>query len=128
MWTVFVFFGTPGKMYFIEGDSLEDCHQILKSVFFTPPPIFPSGGSTHSEDTLLKTLSLFGLTEDVFTKPQKDTLYYKKAKDDNIPQTLRVIDGEYCKICKQFVQMAVANQSDGSLVCWSCRDSNRWMF
>ena len=129
MWAAFVFFGEPGKIYFIEGDNSAECHQILKSSFNLEPPNFPTEGCTYTEGTLLTALGLFGLDESIFTKqPKKDILYYKKAKEDNIPQTLRAIDGEYCKICKEFAQMAVANQLDGSLVCWSCRDSNRWMF
>jgi hypothetical protein len=30
-------------------------------------------------------------------------------------------DGCFCRVCKNWYPMAVANQSDGTLVCWLCR-------
>lgn len=33
------------------------------------------------------------------------------------------VDGLYCTCCKQFFPMAEPNQSDGSLVCYSCRQN-----
>lgn len=32
-------------------------------------------------------------------------------------------DGMYCKICKQFYDFAEPNQSDGSLICYTCREN-----
>ena len=32
-------------------------------------------------------------------------------------------DGMSCIKCKKFCHMAGANQSDGTLICWSCRDN-----
>lgn len=32
-------------------------------------------------------------------------------------------DGCFCKVCKEFYNMAVPNQSDNTLLCWSCRQN-----
>lgn len=34
-----------------------------------------------------------------------------------------ILDGMHCKRCKQFYQMARANQEDGTLICYSCKDN-----
>jgi hypothetical protein len=33
------------------------------------------------------------------------------------------MDGMCCVICKEFYQMAEANQEDGTLICWACRQN-----
>ena len=127
MWVAFVFFGTPGHVYIIEGDSLEECKQILFASFGKEGKVESGVSDIFKNEYLTPLLGLFNVDDSVFTKPHNDPRFVKKAKDD-LPKTLRAIDGEFCKICQQFYSMAVGNQSDGTLVCWSCRDSNRWMF
>jgi hypothetical protein len=34
---------------------------------------------------------------------------------------LSVLDGKACSKCKEFYEYAASNQTDGTLVCWSCR-------
>src|SRR5262249_6521179 len=33
------------------------------------------------------------------------------------------LDGFPCKKCQNFFPQAVANQNDGTMICWSCRNS-----
>ena len=33
------------------------------------------------------------------------------------------IDGMRCKKCEEFCHMAACNQSDGSFICWGCRNN-----
>lgn len=33
------------------------------------------------------------------------------------------VDGMYCKICKSFYNYAEPNQTDGTLICFSCRSN-----
>ena len=35
------------------------------------------------------------------------------------------MDGMICARCKDFMKMAIANQSNGTFLCWSCRN-DRW--
>lgn len=44
-----------------------------------------------------------------------DSKPIKKGKD-------RDVDGCFCKLCKEFYQFAESNQSDGTLICWSCKN------
>lgn len=53
------------------------------------------------------------------------------AYGKSVPRTFTVahqifhgLDGFPCKKCHNFYPQALANQNDGTLVCWSCR--NRW--
>jgi len=126
MWTAFVFFGSVGHVYFIEGDDIAECSSILKSSFSKEAKIEVGVSDIFHNEYLTQLLGDFNITEDAFINPSKDIKFYKKGKDD-IPRTLRLIDGEYCKICKQFCHMSISNQEDGTLICWSCRDTNKWM-
>lgn len=40
-----------------------------------------------------------------------------------IYQISSVLDGAFCVICNTFCQYACANQPDGTLICWSCRQN-----
>lgn len=39
-------------------------------------------------------------------------------------QIFNGLDGFPCKKCQNFYPQALANQNDGTMICWSCR--NRW--
>jgi len=45
--------------------------------------------------------------------------YY--INDYKIVELYKKMDGMCCTTCEEFYQMAVANQPDGTLKCWSCR-------
>ena len=51
-----------------------------------------------------------------FGKSVKRTLVVANQIDGDM-------DGFPCKVCKNFFQYAVPNQNDGTLICWSCRNS-----
>lgn len=131
MWASFVFFDKPRQLYFIEGDNLEEATKILWSTFGKVGIIDKGKSDIQSSEYLTTLLGTFCITDAVFYEHHTDPVYFKKSKEE-IPLTqrsvVRVIDGEYCKMCQDFYNMAVGNQSDGSLVCWACRDSNKWMF
>ena len=150
MWVAFIFFGSPAKIYLIEGDDRAYCGTFLKNTFgldridnflwvkfmfdylkinfkyYYNLLIYYINILVLSK--LLKILKLFNVTEEIFQQPQTDPLYFRYGKDDQAPKMIRAVDGEFCKICKNFYPMAVANQPDNSMVCWSCRDSRGWMF
>lgn len=127
MWVAFVFFGSPAHVYVIEGDNTEECKNILFTSFSKKGKVENGVSDIFENEYLTSLLGLFNIDDSVFNNPHNDPKFFKKSKDD-FPKTLRARDGEFCKMCQQFCPMAVGNQADGSLVCWSCRDSNRWMF
>lgn len=128
MWVAFVFFGSPAHVYFIEGDDLDECKSILLSSFGKEGKTEGGVSDFYENEYLTPLLGIFNVSDNVFNEPQKDPLFYKKGKtSEEIPRTLRAVDGEFCKICKQFFPMAVANQSDGTMVCYVCRESYWWM-
>jgi len=43
---------------------------------------------------------------------------FRKSKN------VSVYDGCTCKVCNVFYPYAISNQDDGSLICWSCRNTN----
>jgi hypothetical protein len=45
------------------------------------------------------------------------------AHESMISDVVQKLDGMACSICKEFFPMAAANQEDGTLICWSCRDN-----
>lgn len=128
MWVAFIFFGSPAKIYLIEGDDRAYCGTFLKNTFGLDGKVEDGKSEVFTEDTLEKILKLFNVTEEIFQQPQTDPLYFRYGKDDQAPKMIRAVDGEFCKICKNFYPMAIANQPDNSMVCWSCRDSRGWMF
>lgn len=128
MWTAFIFFGSPAKIYLIEGDDQSFCEKFLKNTFGLEGKVDNGKSEVFVEDTLEKLLKLFNVTEEIFQQPQTDPLYFRYGKDEQLPKTVRAVDGEFCKICRNFYPMAIANQPDNSMVCWSCQDTNRWMF
>jgi hypothetical protein len=42
---------------------------------------------------------------------------------DSISNIIVRTDGTHCAHCSKFYQYAVANQSDGTLICYSCREN-----
>lgn len=128
MWTAFVFFGFPSKIYFIEGDDQNSCSTFLKNNFGLEGKIDSGKSEVFNETSLDKLLKLFNVTEEIFQQIQTDPLYFHYSKNEQLPKKIRAVDGEFCKICKNFYPMATVNQPDNSMVCWSCRDTKSWMF
>lgn len=130
MWVAFVF-SDPKAKYFIEGDDLEDAIKILWATFGKVPIHNYVNDDIAVQEYLTTLLGIFNITDSVFTEHHTNPMYFKKSKKE-IPlmqkNIVRAQDGEYCRMCKDFYSMAVSNQQDGTLVCWACRDSNRWMF
>ncbi len=119
MWIAFVFFGSPAKIYFVEGKDLDEARDLLKNVSGFEGKINHGKSDIFTEDTWDKILDLFKVTEEMFSQPQVDPIYYKICSS-NLKQKN---DGEFCKLCKNFFPMAVPNQLDGSMICWSCRNT-----
>lgn len=84
-----------------------------------------------------KLYSSFVLTEDVF-KCNDDYIILKKhpntskyignqvrwLNDDRIAVLISCgPDGCFCEVCKEFYNYAVANQDNGTLICWACRQN-----
>jgi hypothetical protein len=128
MWATFIFFGLPSYSYFIEGDDYLDCRKILMKEYGRDGIVIDGVSDYYIGETLKGMCKIFNITEEVFNNPpDNNIIYYLRAKVE-IPPTLRSRDGEFCKVCKEFYRMAIGNQSDGSLVCWVCRDGNRWKY
>lgn len=127
MWTAFVFFSKPAYVYLIEGNDLVECKHLLSVHFSKEGKVEQGVSDLFENDYLTNLLSIFNVDDSVFGKLDNDPRFIKKAKDD-LPKTLRAVDGEFCKLCYQFYPMAIPNHWGGTLICWSCRDSNRWMF
>lgn len=51
------------------------------------------------------------------------TLYVKNSKIAKIKNKL---DGMFCKDCHEFYGYATSNQTDGTLICFSCRHYKHW--
>lgn len=127
MWTAFVFFGSPSKIYFIEDDTVSKCVESLKNSFGLDGKIEYGVSDVHYDYELTSLLSVFNITEEIFTSPQCDPLYFIQNKEETPVQKTKT-DGQFCKLCRNFAGMAEPNQPDGSFLCWSCRDSNGWRF
>lgn len=59
--------------------------------------------------------------------PNQALYSYGKSVSRTLPvshQIFNGLDGFSCKKCHTFYPQALANQNDGTLICWSCR--NRW--
>lgn len=50
-----------------------------------------------------------------------------KIVSDLSPASLKS-DGHICNGCKDWFPMSEPNQSDGSLICWSCREYYGWKY
>lgn len=125
MWVAFTFFETkPSKLYFIEGDDLDDCKSILKKEYGMEGKVVHGKSDVFSYEKFSDLLELFNIEEDVFVtgKSVNGNLFYRRSKNT------KTSNGEFCTLCRNFSPMSVSNQPDGSFVCWSCRDSNRWRF
>lgn len=48
----------------------------------------------------------------------EQTIY---IQENLISKISSILDGLFCRHCHEFYDMAAPNQSDGTLVCWSCR-------
>lgn len=48
-----------------------------------------------------------------------DQMFY--VNDSQIYAVDSLLDGMFCKKCKEFFKMSCANQPDGTLICWSCK-------
>jgi hypothetical protein len=48
----------------------------------------------------------------------EQTIY---IQDSLIAKVSSVLDGLFCTHCNEFYEMSSPNQSDGTLLCWSCR-------
>jgi len=44
----------------------------------------------------------------------------------NIIRTHNKLDGMRCSVCDEFYGMAEANQPDGKLICWSCKNYRQY--
>lgn len=50
--------------------------------------------------------------------------YVRWLNDDRVNKIIKLgPDGCGCQVCKEFYNMAVPNQPDGTLVCYSCRQN-----
>lgn len=59
--------------------------------------------------------------------PNQASYTYGKSVSRTLPVAVQIfngLDGFPCKKCQNFFPQAVANQNDGTMICWSCR--NRW--
>lgn len=59
--------------------------------------------------------------------PNQALFTYGKSVKRTLQVAIQIhkgLDGFPCKKCKTFYPQALANQDDGTLICWSCR--NRW--
>lgn len=59
--------------------------------------------------------------------PNHASYVYGKSVAKTLPVAVQIhngLDGFPCKECHNFYPQALANQNDGTLICWSCR--NRW--
>jgi formylmethanofuran dehydrogenase subunit E len=59
--------------------------------------------------------------------PNQASYSYGKSVARALPVAVQIfngLDGFPCKKCSNFFPQALANQNDGTMVCWSCR--NRW--
>lgn len=59
--------------------------------------------------------------------PNHALFVYGKSVNRSLPIAVQIfngLDGFPCKNCQTFFPQALANQNDGTLICWSCR--NRW--
>ena len=45
------------------------------------------------------------------------------VNDNMVCQVIQQLDGMSCAICKEFFPMAEANQEDGTMICWACRQN-----
>lgn len=54
---------------------------------------------------------------DLLTLLDRLELFIENRRKRNFP------DGMYCKQCNSFYDFADSNQSDGSLICYSCREN-----
>lgn len=46
--------------------------------------------------------------------------------DYKVVELYKKMDGMVCFECEEFYPMATANQSDGTLICWNCRNYKYW--
>lgn len=121
MWAAFVYFGIVGHTYFVEGNTYEDSEVRLKKAYGLVPPATSSDGQVFCETSLNAMFRLFNIDESDIDREFVDKMYRVKRMREIVKQ-----DGEFCKFCGNFFGMAVPNQADGTLVCWSCRASNKW--
>jgi hypothetical protein len=64
--------------------------------------------------------------DDLFIKRrylEKKAVAIKQDKIVRYQKNGSHLDGMNCAKCKKFYHMAQANQQNGSLICWSCRDN-----
>lgn len=47
--------------------------------------------------------------------------------EGNIAKVQSILDGMRCCVCQEFFKYAEANQEDGSLKCWSCRNYRHYL-
>jgi formylmethanofuran dehydrogenase subunit E len=52
--------------------------------------------------------------------------YVLYITDYNIIRTHTKMDGMRCRECDEFQNYATSNQTDGSLICWSCTNYKQW--
>ena len=106
-------------------------HTLLATVIATKK----QGISTLSE-VILGWLSSQDHPKDAKTRSQTSSdndyvpnqaLYtYGKAVRRTLPVAIQImngLDGFPCKRCTNFFPYALANQDDGTLICWSCRNT-----
>jgi formylmethanofuran dehydrogenase subunit E len=63
-------------------------------------------------------------SENDYITNQSEYKYGKSVKRD-LPVAVQIfngLDGFPCKKCSNFFPQALANQKDGTLICWSCRN------
>lgn len=54
----------------------------------------------------------------------KEEIGFKANKHILIVDKSEFGDGKYCSKCVEWYPYAESNQKDGTLICWSCRNSN----
>ncbi len=58
--------------------------------------------------------------------PNQRQYVYGKTVKRTLPVAIRIVnglDGFPCRKCTNFFPYALPNQNDGTLICWSCRNS-----
>ena len=113
LWVVYVFFGHPSEVYFIEALDREQADKTLSANFNRTPETEIGRGDVFATPYLRELLDLFAIDEDHFLIERGDPQFYIRYMIKN--------DGEFCKQCREYNWMAESNQSDGTFVCWSCR-------
>jgi formylmethanofuran dehydrogenase subunit E len=103
---------------------------MLATVIAVKKPQFGSGfilGWKKDEEHPINASPRANRSEKNEYVPNQALYVYGKSVSRTLPVAVQIfngLDGFPCKKCHNFFPQAVANQNDGTMVCWSCR--NRW--